>query len=153
MRGILGRLALTSVAVVGLVGGAASAASATYIGNSVNSAACKSYTDFSAAASAGNKDVNFGTAATTGARMTMHIDWGTSAFCAPADCAPTVIDLNDGNGEQPQTFCAAANPPTTPAWCTTGQRFSYETDPTTHQTVTRVVEDWSGFGDPHLARR
>jgi hypothetical protein len=85
--------------------------------------------------------------------MTLHIDWGTTAFCTPPACAPTTVDLNDGNGAQPQTFCASANPPATPAWCTTSQRFSYEIDPTTHQTVTRVVEDWSGIGDPHLARR
>jgi len=127
-------------------------ASATYTGNTVNPAACKSYTDFSAANGA-TKDVNFGTAATTGARMTMHVDWGTTAFCTPQTCQPTMVDFNDGNGEQAQTFCATASPPATPAWCTTGQRFSYETDPVTHLTVTRVVEDWSGFGDPHLARR
>ena len=127
-------------------------ATATYVSNSLDPSACKSYTDFSAEDST-TKRVNFPTTATPGARLTVHIDWGTTAFCTPSTCAPSTVDFNDGNGPQNQTFCAQANPPATPAWCTTKQTFSYETDPVTHLTVTHIVEDWSGFGDPYFARR
>ena len=131
-----------------------------YVSNQSGSS-CKSYTDFSASSTRATpfgKLVNFSTTPTPGALINAHIDWGTFANCRPgvADsgvptCPTTYIDFQDGTGEHPQVLCEAAAPPATPPWCTTGKRFGYET--VNGVLVTRITEDWSGFGDPKFSTR
>jgi hypothetical protein len=135
-------------------------ASITYETN-VDAPVCKPYTDFSASSTASTlfgKLVNFSTAPTTGARLSAHIDWGDFPYCRPdaavsgvPTCPTTYIDLGDGNGEQPQAYCDTANPPATPAWCTTNRQYIYER--VAGVLETRIIEDWSGFGDPKFALR
>jgi hypothetical protein len=129
-------------------------ASITYVGNTEDSSRCKAYTDFTATATSTNsvngKEVQFLAAQTAGAHLTTHFDWGNFAYCRPdaADpdvptCPTTSVDF--GAGFVPQVYCAAANPPTTPAWCTTGRTYEYVTINGT--TFTHITEDWDGFGD------
>lgn len=125
----------------------------TYVSNST-SPVCKSYTTFSAVVDdgTGTRVVDFGTQSTPGARLTSSVDWGLVPKCRPDNSGPepqcpvTTIDFNDGTGEHPQTFCTEANPPATPAWCTTGRSYEYVT--VNGVEMTRVKETWSGFGDP-----
>jgi hypothetical protein len=131
-------------------------ATLTYVSNS-QTPVCKTYTTFEAAVDDGTgaRVVDFGTQNTPGARLTMTIDWGLTDKCRPDDagpepvCSETTVDF--GSGEQPQTYCTTANPPATPPWCTTSRSFQYETVAGVEKT--RVVEEWSGFGDPKFARR
>jgi len=144
----------------GTVAGGEVAASLTYVSNST-APVCKTYTDFSASSTSSTpfgKQVNFSTTPTPGALISAHIDWGTFPYCRPdgavsgvPTCPTTYVDFQDGTGDHPQVFCTAAAPPATPPWCTTGKRFLYET--VNSVAVTRIVEDWSGSGDPKFHLR
>jgi hypothetical protein len=131
-------------------------ATLTYVSNE-NGSVCKSYTTFTAAVDDGTgaRAVDFGTQDTPGARLVMTIDWGLSDKCRPdgagpePTCSPTTVDF--GSGPSPQTYCTTANPPATPAWCTTNRSFAYVTVDGVERT--HIVEEWSGFGDPKFARR
>jgi hypothetical protein len=131
-------------------------ATLTYVSNST-APVCKSYTTFEAHVDDGTgaRVVDFGTQDTPGARLTLTIDWGLTDKCRPDDagpeptCSETTVDF--GGGEEPQTYCTTANPPATRPWCTTSRSFQYETVSGVEKT--RVIEEWSGFGDPKYARR
>jgi hypothetical protein len=151
---------LETTSTGGTVAGGEVTASLTYVSNTTGSS-CKSYTDFSASSTSATpfgKLVNFSTTPTPGALIDAHIDWGTFAYCRPdgavsgvPTCPTTYVDFQDGTGEHPQVFCDAAAPPATPPWCTTGKRFQYET--VNGVLSTRILEDWSGFGDPKFVTR
>jgi hypothetical protein len=120
----------------------------------VSGATCKTYTNFSATDS-GSKSVTFAGASAPGVALTAHFDWGSFPFCAPPSgagpagtppCPPTKVSFDGGLTFQPETMCVAANPPLTPAWCTTGVQYKNVTIGGT--TYTQISEDWSGFGDP-----
>jgi len=129
-------------------------ATITYAGNTADPARCKAYTDFSATTtspeSTNGKLVDFLATQTAGAHITTHFDWGLFTYCRPdasvagvPTCPTTFVDF--GAGAQAQVFCAAANPPATPQWCTTKRTYDYVTVGTT--TFTHITEDWDGFGD------
>jgi hypothetical protein len=129
-------------------------ASITYAGNTVDSTRCKPYTSFTAtttdANSSNGKAIEFLSSQVAGAHLTTHFDWGYFPYCRPdaavagvPTCPTTYIDF--GSGENPQVYCAAANPPTTPAWCTTKRTFDYVTIGGVQYT--HITEDWDGLGD------
>ncbi len=126
----------------------------TYVGNSVDPTKCKSYGTFTATTTDPNspsgKSVSLIAASASGAHLTAQFDWGLFPYCQPGTsnpnvptCPPTLVDF--GSGFQVQTFCAAANPPVTPPWCTTSQKFEYVTVNGT--TFTHITETWDGLGD------
>jgi hypothetical protein len=131
-------------------------ATITYVSNS-SSPVCKSYTTFTAQVNDGTgaRVVDFGTQDTPGARLTMTVDWGLVDKCRPdgagpePTCSPTLVDF--GSGDQPQTYCTTANPPSTPPWCTTERSFAFVTVGGVDKT--HITETWSGFGDPKFSRR
>jgi hypothetical protein len=82
--------------------------------------------------------------------FTTTIDWGDRPYCQPTECAPTEILLPDATQFTDQTFCPKADPPSTAAWCTTSQKFTY--DDVNGTTMTHIVETWDGVGDPTTRR-
>jgi hypothetical protein len=135
-------------------------ASLTYAGNTVDPSRCKPYTDFTATTtspdSLNGKLIDFLASQTAGAHITTHFDWGLFTYCRPdaavpsvPTCPTTFVDF--GAGAQAQVYCAAANPPATPQWCTTKRTYDYVTVGST--TFTHITEDWDGFGDVRWAFR
>jgi len=123
---------------------------------------CKNYTEFLTSGpteTSGDKSVSFGTTGTQSFTATSTLDWGLVPYCVPNSsgggsgppvCAPTEVSLDGGVTYEPQTFCTIANPPTTPAWCTTNVQYTYVTVSGT--LYTHIVEEWSGQGDPVWSR-
>jgi hypothetical protein len=94
--------------------------------------------------------VQFLSSQTAGAHLTTHFDWGYFPYCRPdatvpsvPTCPTTYVDF--GSGDTAQVYCAVANPPLTPQWCTTSRNYEYVDIGGT--TFTHITEDWDGLGD------
>ncbi|MCU1429752.1 MAG: hypothetical protein JWL83_3752 [Actinomycetia bacterium] len=86
-------------------------------------------------------------------RFTMTIDWGPEPFCdfSHGLCPHTQLDPDNGGPQPPADaqLCGPTEPNATVPWCISDQHYSIiQGNP---QQV-RLVETYSGFGDPRWSR-